>query len=160
MNNIFKLVSNYFRMFFAKIFKNSKRKLATYTIAIIVLIVGLVFSFIFTLLSYYNISNAIKLEVPEIAIYSFATTMIMFAFVLIITESGNNSSNENAVIGNKNNLKSSDLYNTENTDKALDTTKKPQTTISHSSNQNTTEKSNLPPKASEQYGEWGTPVKN
>lgn len=90
MNNIFKLVSNYFRMFFAKIFKNSKRKLATYTIAIIVLIVGLVFSFIFTLLSYYNISNAIKLEVPEIAIYSFATTMIMFAFVLIITESGNN----------------------------------------------------------------------
>ena len=60
MNNIFKLVSNYFRMFFAKIFKNSKRKLATYTIAIIVLIVGLVFSFIFTLLSYYNISNAIK----------------------------------------------------------------------------------------------------
>ncbi len=90
MNNIFKLVSNYFRMFFAKIFKNSKRKLATYTIAIIVLIVGLVFSFIFTLLTYYNISNAIKLEVPEIAIYSFATTMIMFAFVLIITESGNN----------------------------------------------------------------------
>ena len=85
MNNIFKLVSNYFRMFFAKIFKNSKRKLATYTIAIIVLIVGLVFSFIFTLLSYYNVSNAIKLEVPEIAIYSFATTMIMFAFVLILS---------------------------------------------------------------------------
>ena len=74
-------------------------------------------------------------------------------------ESDDNSSKNNSG-DNKNNLKSSDLYNTENTDKALDTTKKPQTTISHSSNQNTTEKSNLPPKASEQYGEWGTPVKN
>ena len=74
-------------------------------------------------------------------------------------ESDDNSSKNNSG-DNKNNLKSSDLYNTENTDKALDTTKKPQTTISHSSNQNTTEKSNLPPKASEQYGEWGAPVKN
>ena len=74
-------------------------------------------------------------------------------------ESDDNSTKSNSG-DNKNNLKSSDLYNTENTDKALDTTKKPQTTISHSSNQNTTEKSNLPPKASEQYGEWGTPVKN
>lgn len=90
MNNILKLVNNYFRMFFEKIFKNNKRKLAVYTIAIIVIIVGIIFSAIFTLLSYYNILNAIKLGIPEIAIYSFTTTMIMFSFVLIITESGNN----------------------------------------------------------------------
>lgn len=88
MNNILKLLNNYFKMFFSKLFKNQNRKYATIFVTIITLVVGLIISFIFTLLSYFSIENALKINEPVIALYSLSTTALMFCCFIIVTECG------------------------------------------------------------------------
>lgn len=85
MNNVLRLIKNYFQNFINKIFKNTKKKKTTISMVIIIGVIGLIFSIVFSMMSYYNIM-IVKDNNPEIAIFSFSTTALMFSLMLIATE--------------------------------------------------------------------------
>lgn len=82
MSNTCLLIKNYFFNFIHKLFKNKK---ASGMILPVILLSTLGFSALFSFLSYYSIVT-VKNENPELAIYSFSTTGLMFAIMLIATE--------------------------------------------------------------------------
>lgn len=85
MNNILFLVKNYYKMFLAKLLK--KQKASTNSVAIIAILSSFIFVGMFAYLSYTTIQTAQKAGMPSLALSSFATTILMFTFMLIVTES-------------------------------------------------------------------------
>ena len=83
MSNIFLLIKNYYKMFFCKLFK-SKNKLPAF---LLLILLGSSFFIMFVSLSYNTINTAISLDIPELALSSFSITILMFVFMLIISES-------------------------------------------------------------------------
>lgn len=87
MSSVMKILKCYYVSLFNKIFKNTKYRDKIY-IALLFSILGIsAFSLIFGMLSYSSIITMQKEGVPELAIYSFSTTALMFIFMLIVTES-------------------------------------------------------------------------
>lgn len=87
MSSVLKILKCYYLSLFNKIFKNNKYRDKIY-IALLFSILGIgAFSFVFGMLSYSSIITMQKEGVPELAIYSFSTTALMFMFMLIVTES-------------------------------------------------------------------------
>lgn len=83
MSNIFLLIKNYYKMFFCKLFKSKNKSLAF----LLLIILGSSFFVMFASLSYNTIHTAISLDIPEVALSSFSITILMFVFMLIISES-------------------------------------------------------------------------
>lgn len=87
MSSVIRILRCYYLSLFNKIFKNVKYRDKIY-IALLFSILGIgVFAFIFGTISYTSITTMQKEGVPELAIYSFSTTALMFMFMLIVTES-------------------------------------------------------------------------
>ena len=86
MSNTCLLIKNYFFNFIHKLFKNKK---ASGMILPVILLATLGFSALFSFLSYYSIVT-VKNENPELAIYSFSTTGLMFAIQPICVKWGTN----------------------------------------------------------------------
>ncbi len=84
MSNIFLIIKNYYRMFLCKLVKKKEIKITT---MIFMLFFALFFAAIFLTLSYGTIQIAIDSGDPTIALPSFSITIIMFSFMLIVTES-------------------------------------------------------------------------
>lgn len=92
MSNIFLLTKNYFRIFLSRLAKLvSKKSKATTSVAMIAIIFGGIFIFAFATISYSTIVISLESGVPELALYSFSTTLLMFTFMLIVTESSSNN---------------------------------------------------------------------
>ena len=88
MSNIFLLVKNYFKIFLARIAKLfSKKSKGAVSIVATAGLFSCIFILMFAVISYSTIDIAIKSGVPVLALYSFATTLFMFTFMLIVTES-------------------------------------------------------------------------
>lgn len=84
MNNVFLVVKNYYRMFLTKLLKNKNKGLMLGVVA-----VGgtLLFTVMFAYVSYTTIITSIEAGMPSLALSSFTTTLLMFTFMLIVTES-------------------------------------------------------------------------
>lgn len=88
MNNILLLVKNYTRLFLSRLAKLVKKESATTkSIALFAILFGGIFIFLFSTISYSTILVARDAGIPEIAISSFSTTLLMFTMMLIVTES-------------------------------------------------------------------------
>lgn len=87
MSSVMKILKCYYVALWNKIFKNSKYRNKIY-VALLFSILGIgAFTFIFGMLSYSSIITMQKEGVPELAMYSFSTTALMFMLMLIVTES-------------------------------------------------------------------------
>lgn len=84
MNNILLLVRNYYKMFLAKFTKNKDKGLL---IGFIAIMFSLLFTVFFAYISYTTIITSITAGMPSLALSSFSTTLLMFVFMLIVTES-------------------------------------------------------------------------
>ena len=89
MNNVLFLVKNYFRMFLTKLLRRQKN--SGNSVAIFAMLLSLVFVGSFAFLSYTTIQTALKAGMPSLALSSFATTILMFTFMLVVTESSSTS---------------------------------------------------------------------
>lgn len=89
MNNVLFLVKNYFRMFLAKLFRKQENN--GNTVAIISLLVSFIFVGTFAFLAYTTIQTALNAGMPSLALSSFATTILMFTFMIVVTESSSTS---------------------------------------------------------------------
>lgn len=88
MNNIVLLVKNYFRIFLSRIARLfTKKSKSAVSVAGIMVVFSGIFILMFAMISYSTIDLAIKSNNPAIALYSFATTLVMFTLMLIVTES-------------------------------------------------------------------------
>lgn len=85
MRDIGLLLKNSYLNFFNRIFKNSKNKKGT-VMMIPILILGVIFSVCFFSIISYTTIHAVKDSNPELAIYSFSTTALMFSFMIIASE--------------------------------------------------------------------------
>lgn len=89
MNNVLFLVKNYFRMFLTKLLRRQKN--SGNSIAIIAILISFMFLGTFAYLSYTTIQTTLKAGMPSLALSSFATTILMFTFMLVVTESSSTS---------------------------------------------------------------------
>lgn len=89
MSNVLFLVKNYYKLFIAKLSKKQKNNSSTF--AIIAILSSLLFVAMFAYLAYTTIQTAQKAGMPTLALSSFATTILMFTFMLIVTESSSTS---------------------------------------------------------------------
>lgn len=88
MSNIVLLVKNYFRIFLSRIAKLATKKSKTTTsVAMVAIIFGGIFILMFATISFSTVTIALESGIPEIALYSFSTTLLMFTMMIIVTES-------------------------------------------------------------------------
>lgn len=97
MANVLLLTKNYFRIFAKKFSNKFASKIPLFAL---ILVFGLIFIGSFTFLSYNTITTAIKAGIPSLALSSMSLTVLMFACMLIVTESSpvNKSSDEELLL--------------------------------------------------------------
>ena len=89
MNNVLFFVKNYFRMFLTKLLRRQKN--SGNSVAVFAMLLSLTFVVSFAFLAYTTIETALKAGMPSLALSSFATTILMFTFMLVVTESSSTS---------------------------------------------------------------------
>ncbi len=97
MNNTLLLIKNYYKIFITKLLKNKNK---SFLLGFIAASTSILFTIMFAYISYTTIITSINAGIPTLALASFTTTLLMFSFMLIVTESSptNKHSDENMLL--------------------------------------------------------------